>query len=320
MFLHRDLQTERNGHYKVGPRFAGLQQGRVCIGLDLHTDVGVAVKVERINKKNGSLRQEIQVYDLLWQSKSARTGIPRFLFGGTLGHHRYVVLDRLGKNLEQLRLKCGGSLSLKSVLLVGMHAMNAIKSIHDAGLIHGNIEPRNLIMGRYVHDEATVYMVDYKHARRYYGAPPGDDDIPFSVGLSPERVTPFTSRAYDSGTALGRKHDLESLGYTLLYLFYGRLSWQADENHVQSWCVSKRICQDLEADMAERKLQANMYYECAGLPFEMTRYFQYVNDMGKHSKPDYELLSSLFENAYFRMGAADDCVYDWTPSYEQYPA
>lgn len=320
MFLNRNLRTERNDYYKVGPRFEGLERGRVCIGLDVRTNIGVAVKVERKNKKNGTLRQEMQVYDVLWRSKRPQTGIPGFLFGGTLSHHRYLVLDRLGKNMEQLRVDCGGTLSLKSVLMVGMRAINAMRFIHESGLIHCRIEPRNLIMGRYVHDEATVYAIDYKHAKRYYGGPPSDDDIPFSVGLTPEQITPFTSTAYDSGIALGRKHDLESLGYTLLYLYFGRLSWEPALNTSPFGCFSKGLCKDLEAEIAEVKKRTNIFYECASLPFEITRYFQYVNDLGKHAAPDYELLSSLFENAFFRTGAEDDCVYDWTPPFERYPA
>lgn len=319
MYLNRDLLTERHGHYKVGPRFAGLQQGRVCIGLDLDTDVGVAVKVERINKKDGHLTQEILAYDAIWSTKMPKTGIPCFMFGGTLGRHRYVVLDRLGRNLEQLRIECGGTLSLKSVLMVGMRALNAIKSIHNAGLVHCRIEPRNLLMGRYVHDEATVYVIDYKHAKRYYGAQPRDDEIPFSVGIASQEVTPFTSIAHDNGIALGRKHDLESLGYTLLYLYYGQLPWQVEESLSAYSCLAKGRSTDSEIGMMSKK-KTDVFRQCSGLPYEIERFFLYVKALGTNSKPNYDLLSCLFENAFFRSGAADDCTYDWTPSFEKFPA
>lgn len=319
MFLIREFRTDTNGRFKVGPLFPGVQHGKVYIGLNRSTDIGVAVKVERKNCKKGKLRHEIRAYDILHASNYSRTGIPLILFGGTLGHHRYLILDRLGESLERCRIACGGSISTKSVLMVAMRGLNTIRSIHEAGLLHCQIEPRNLLMGRYVHDESNVYAIDFGNAKRFFGGPPCDDEMPYSIACSPKSISLFTSFAYDSGLTLGRKHDLESFGYSLLYLRKGSLSWDVHSKSNPCSIPSRTPSPDHIHTIVENKRNMNLAKECEGLPPEMLRYFAYLNSLGTHAAPDYDLLISLFENAFFRLGYEDDCVYDWTPSFEDYP-
>lgn len=323
MPLHRDIRTVQNGRFKVGPLFKDLQRGRVYIGLSYRTDVGVAVKVERISERQGTLLHEILVYDTLHAAPvivpfcllpRPVSGVASMFFAGTMGRHRFLILDRVGRNLEQLSKDSpDNKISLKSTLMLGSQAVRALRSIHDAGILHTDICPRNIAMGRYAHDEASVYLLDFSGARRYFGAKQNDvhASIPFALGREPREVTFFSSEARDAGRVLGRRDDLESLAYTLVYLHRGYLPWS---RIVYPPGLSRRA-----ADIVAMKEEGSAAVVCRGLPGELARFVTAIRILGTHERPDYDFLQSILDNAFFRLGYEDDCVYDWTPSFETFP-
>lgn len=51
-------------------------------------------------------------------------------------------------NIDFHRTQCGGRLSLKTVLMLGVQMLERIKYLHDFGFLHGDIKPDNFLMGK----------------------------------------------------------------------------------------------------------------------------------------------------------------------------
>lgn len=78
----------------------------------------------------------------------------------------FVVMDRLGPNLEVLFRECGKKLSLKTVAMLAIQMLERVEILHRYGLIHRDIKPANFTVGSERHPEA-VYMIDFGLAKRY---------------------------------------------------------------------------------------------------------------------------------------------------------
>jgi serine/threonine protein kinase len=90
----------------------------------------------------------------------------------------------------------------------------------------------------------------------------------------------FTSINSHMGLELGRKDDLESLAYVLVYLFHGGLPWQG--------LSSLKIL--------ETKKRISASDLCHGLPVEFCEFFEYCRSLPFDHKPDYEHFINLFDS------------------------
>ncbi len=83
----------------------------------------------------------------------------------------------------------------------------------------------------------------------------------------------------------GRRDDMESAGYVIVYLAKGRLPWQGIKasNKMQRY---EMIC--------EIKMRTKTKELCQGLPKEFGQYMDYVKVLEFDERPDYELLRQLF--------------------------
>ena len=60
----------------------------------------------------------------------------------------YLVMEELGDNLEELRRRCGGRLTMKCVLMVGVQLIERVEFVHSNGILHGDIKPSNVMIGK----------------------------------------------------------------------------------------------------------------------------------------------------------------------------
>ena len=105
----------------------------------------------------------------------------------------------------------------------------------------------------------------------------------------------FASIHSHLGLELGRRDDLKSLTYILIYFLRGSLPWQ-DLHSVQDIVRSKR--------RATCKL-------CHGLPVEFCDFLDYCCSLPFDGKPDYGRFCNLFGNLLSREGLENDIRFDW---------
>ena len=105
----------------------------------------------------------------------------------------------------------------------------------------------------------------------------------------------FASINSHMGLELGRKDDLESLAYVLIYLLRGALPWQG-------------LSSSLEILETKKKISASDL--CHGLPVEFRTFFEYCRSLPFDHKPDYEHFINLFDSLLHHEGPSNGPIFD----------
>lgn len=71
-----------------------------------------------------------------------------FRWFGQESRHNILVIDMLGKSLEELFSLCNMKFSLKTVLMIADQCMERIEYLHSKNYIHRSIKPENFTIGR----------------------------------------------------------------------------------------------------------------------------------------------------------------------------
>ncbi len=109
-------------------------------------------------------------------------GIPGVRWFGTEGDYNVMVIDLLGKSLEDLFDQCKRKFSLKTVLMLADQLLSRMEIIHSKCFIHRDLKPDNFLMGRGSRDH-MVYVIDFGLAKLYRD-PRTHRHIPFRDGKS----------------------------------------------------------------------------------------------------------------------------------------
>jgi serine/threonine protein kinase len=154
-------------------------------------------------------------------------GVPALLDWGTESGYRFLALERLGSSIQQLADRLGGTLTLPTVLRLGVVLVNRLSAIHRLGVLHRDVKPENLLVGSpFGSRRDAVYLVDYGFAKQF---DPRASALRVSAPPSRKKRfvgTPlFAPLAAHEGIEMSEKDDLESAIYTLVHLYYGMLPW-----------------------------------------------------------------------------------------------
>lgn len=103
----------------------------------------VAIKFE----PNDVDRHRLHDRTCAYNSLAGGPGIPFVHGGGIAGCYRYIVLDQLGPSVEDLFNFCDREFTLKTILLIADQALSRIEYIHSQSCTHGDLTPKNLVMG-----------------------------------------------------------------------------------------------------------------------------------------------------------------------------
>lgn len=130
---------------------------------------------------------------------------------GSDGPFHYIVMEYVeGESLKD-RLRREGTLPLAEALRIAAETAEALEAAHAAGVIHRDIKPHNILLGR----GGQVKVSDFGIARAASAA--GQSDTTTIVG-SVQYISPEQAR----GDAVGPQGDLYSLGATLFEVLTGR--------------------------------------------------------------------------------------------------
>lgn len=288
--------------YKIQKKIGGGSFGDIYEGVVVkrswqarprHHQTTVAVKFERVGATHPQLAYESRIYATLHPTMHGC--IPSMHYFGTEGEFNILVLDKLGMSLEQLRVtQPQKRFTWTHVAVLAVRMLRTLEKLHDHGFIHRDLKPENILLHQplpdylngTVHDALqTVMLIDFGLSKKITDPHTGAH-IPHKTGKHLTGTPRYASVSNHKGHEQGRKDDLESLGYVLMYLFHGHLPWQ-----------HKRVHGDAQeyASILKKK-QAFLNTSLRNQPVEIQAVFDHAATLQFAQRPRYDDLVRMFTN------------------------
>ncbi|NWS98283.1 TTBK2 kinase, partial [Mionectes macconnelli] len=268
--------------------------GEIYDALDLLTRENVALKVESAQQPKQVLKMEVAVLKKL----QGKDHVCRFIGCGRNDRFNYVVMQLQGRNLADLRRsQSRGTFTISTTLRLGKQILESIESIHSVGFLHRDIKPSNFAMGRFPSTCRKCYMLDFGLARQFTNSC-GDVRPPRAVAGFRGTVRYASINAHRN-REMGRHDDLWSLFYMLVEFVVGQLPWRKIKDKEQVGSIKERY---------EHRLMLKH------LPQEFNVFLDHISNLDYFTKPDYQLLMSVFDNSMKTFGVIESDPFDWEKS------
>lgn len=164
--------------YLLGKKIGSGSFGDIYSGVHITTGEEVAIKLESVKSTHPQLLRETKIY----RSLHGVIGIPSVRWFGIQGDYNVMIIDLLGKSLEDLFNSCGRKFSLKTILMLADQMLCRLEIIHTKCYIHRDIKPDNFLMGRGSRRH-MLYCIDFGLAKLYRD-PKTHKHIPYQEGKS----------------------------------------------------------------------------------------------------------------------------------------
>ena len=265
--------------YESGTRILDKYVLRECIGSGAFGEVWsadsastgdpVAVKMERIRGNPApTLQYESRVLQLL----QGVTGIPRLRYFGRKDDMDgiFMVTDLLGLSLEAVatserldlrphEIKNPPPYHVEFLSKIGRQMLQRLKSVHTCGMLHRDVKPDNFLFARTPALDLSrranskpesglplLYIIDFGMAKRIKDPVDAAENRLAPLIGSPRYASVFAHR----GELLGRRDDLISMMYSLIYVANGGgVPWQSyterEIYYIKENMTPSEICAEL---------------------------------------------------------------------------
>ncbi|OHS94747.1 Casein kinase I isoform delta-A [Tritrichomonas foetus] len=278
--------------YQVQEVIGSGSHGRILAAENQEAHESVAIKTQR--QHHSILQKEAKIYKKL-------LGAPGFPVCKQLISEKgteSLVMELLGHNLSQLLREAGsGHFSLKTTLMIADQMLIRLQYLHTKGYVHCDIKPENIVVGKLLKAN-QFFLIDMGLATRYINKKSGEH-VSFSDKCNFNGTPKYASCNAHRGLRLSRRDDLESLGYTLIYLLTGSLPWATFSN---------------SKDIMYCKMNTSVKYLCDGLPEEFEIFMNSVKCLGFSDEPDYNHYREIFRKLFIRRKFIYDYAFDWSKS------
>ncbi|XP_046884653.1 serine/threonine-protein kinase VRK2 isoform X2 [Hypomesus transpacificus] len=248
--------------------------------------------------ENGPLFSELKFYQRAaklesihrWKTtkKMDFLGIPAYWGSGLAEHngkrYRFMVMDRLGTDLQKVCDGNGAQLKPGTVLQLGCTVLDVLEYIHENEYVHADVKASNLMLG--YRDPSEVYLADYGLSYRF--CPEGvHKDYKPNPKKGHNGTIEYTSLDAHNGAAPSRRGDLQVLAFCLLHWLCGTLPWDSVLNN------------PTQVHEAKARLMDNLPNSVQQLPLDravsdkMADFFLHVKELTYEQRPDYQALRTL---------------------------
>ena len=286
----------------IGSKFKLLNKigsgsfGEIYQAINTENNEEFAVKLEKVTNRCQQLIYESKLLKII----QGAPGIPNVYWAGTEREYNAMVLDLLGPSLEDLFNVCGRKFNLKSTLMIADQMLNRIEYLHNKNFLHRDVKPDNFLIGTSKRS-SLIYLIDFGLAKKYKDTR-SNKHIPYREGKSLTGTARYASVNTHAGIEQGRRDDLESSGYVLMYFLRGFLPWQG---------INTGGREEKYRRIFEIKSSTSSSELCHGYPCELENYFSYCKSLKFEDQPDYIHVKRLFKDLLIKLGFQYDYLFDW---------
>ncbi|NWT97993.1 VRK2 kinase, partial [Urocynchramus pylzowi] len=264
--------------------------------VPVEDDAVHVIKVEYL--ENGPLFSELKFYQRAAKQEHIRKwmnlkkirclGIPVFWGSGLAEYkgksYRFMVMERLGQDLQRIFEDCGSRFKKEIVLQLGARMLDTLEYIHENEYVHGDIKAANLLLG--YNNPHEVYLADYGLCYRY--CPNGNHK---QYQENPRKghngTIEFTSIDAHKGVAPSRRGDLEILGYCMLHWLCGKLPWEQNlKDPVAVQSAKTKLMDELPDSVLRWDSPGS---NCS----EIAKFLASVSGLAYAEKPKYQVLKKI---------------------------
>ncbi|KAL1508185.1 hypothetical protein AB1Y20_004305 [Prymnesium parvum] len=278
----------RFGGYQLGARIGRGGFGDVFAGEELSTGRQVAIKLQRADQRTARIPVETEFL----ASTAGAAGFPALLWSGEAHGHHALVMARLGPSLKDMQ-QAQGQLRAEALRTVSEHVLSRLRTMHELHWLHMDVKPANILLPappphgaedwlRGQPEGFAMHLIDFGLSRKWWDSS-SETYLPHTPRRGCIGTVRFASIANQCARPIGRRDDLESLAYTLIFLRSGALPWSG----VKAASKAERFQR-----MLDIKLRLSVEDVCTGFP-TLAPFLHEVRAMHWDDRPDYDMLRKL---------------------------
>lgn len=289
LFTHKikELEKQQEDHminqiifkkYEVKKKLGKTSTIDIYEGVSIENDQPVLIKIEPKTKEK--LLLETEAYNL-YTFKGF--GIPELIKLGKRNNNLILIEAKKGRSLYDLFVENNRKFSLNEICLIGIQCIERLKFIHSKNYIHRNIKPENFVIG--LEDPHVIYLQNFYLCEKYRSSKT-NQHAKFRYTKEIVGTERYGSINALRGLRQGRKDDLESLCYMLIYFFLGRLPWQGISGYSETERLEKLLKE-------KRSFKIENYKQ---IPKDFYTLFNYVKILKFEEEPKYSMMIKLLQN------------------------
>ena len=303
-----DLDFEADDLFKINDNYTILLNkklgngsfGQIYQCLNTKTNEILACKIESINELKPQLYHESKILLLMKNC----TGFPTCYDFILTDQDKILIMDYLGPNLDTIMNKLPSDNNIKKFttktsLMIMIQAIERLKSLHEKGIIHRDIKPENFVIGP-KNKERIIYLIDFGLSKKI-----SNDKILPTIKADRNIIGTmrYISMNTHQGYEQGRRDDLESLFYIIIYFIKGELPWQnikcktRQEKYNKIFEIKKKVTED--GELVE------------DLPLEMKKILEYILGLNFAERPNYLMMKNAIELILNKLNYSNDLQFDW---------
>jgi len=269
-----------NHKYKIIEKIGEGCFGSIYKGKNIRTNEEVAIKIESIDNDIKLLKNESIIYQYLLNT----SGIPSIKWYGRDEENYYMVINLLGKSLQEIKNK-HKLFSLKTTLQIGIKLIILLRTIHEKGLIHRDVKPDNFLFG--LNDFNRIFIIDFGFCKSFINHETNKHISMKKTNNLIGTQTYASINAHDY-IELSRRDDMESLFYMLIYFCCGSLEWQNTTTEINNTSDKNQFIKQMKIKMIEKPSK--------NIPLILIKCIKMVRLLAFEEKPNYSEYIKILES------------------------
>jgi len=228
---------------------------------------------------------------------AVQQGFVQSIYFGQEGLYHCLVMDLLGKSLEDLMEVCRHKFTVRTTILVAEQVLQRIEYLHSKGVLHRDIKPENFMFGT-KRRLCILHMIDFGLSKSYYST----KHVAYRGQLALTGTARYASINTHKGCEQSRRDDLEAIGHMLFYFLRGALPWSG---------LTAKNQDEKYRKIKEKKMETPLNELGAGYPEQFQTYLQYCRNLEFKARPNYNMLYGLFRALRVSEDVDRDDMFQW---------